>query len=152
MIHGIVLLRETKDDTVVKPTLFTRIHSSVTHRGGKLPRVCHFISSILLFFVFTFVGAKAQPCFDPSTCWPVTITSENHIIIITASVIPLVNGSPLPNGSYIGVFFNDGGTLVCAGYSQWTGVNTSLSAFGDDADSPEKDGMTTGEVFQFKYL
>ena len=56
----------------------------------------------------------------------------------------------MTNGDYIGVFCDDGGNLVCAGYEVWTGSSISVSAFGNDATTPAKDGFANGEEFRWK--
>ena len=91
-----------------------------------------------------------QYCSDPQTCWSYTVTSESHILIVPASANPSINGAPLPDSSYIGVFFDSSGVLKCAGYEQWLGANMSVAAFGND-DTVKKNGMMVGEVFKFKF-
>lgn len=105
---------------------------------------------IILIFTSCYCAVQAQSCFDPDSCWPHVITSDNHTIIMSEA--PALNGDPLPAGSYIGVFFDAGsGVLKCAGKQQWNGSPTSLAAFGNDGSAPPV-GFADGESFQFKYL
>jgi hypothetical protein len=83
--------------------------------------------------------------------WTYTNTGSNHTIIIDTSVHPNVKGTPLSIGDYIGVFFDSGGTLACAGYEMWTGIGAiSIAAFGNDLTLPAKDGFIVGEQFHWK--
>ena len=77
-------------------------------------------------------------------------SSSNHTIIIPAN---LQSEEPcsLSAGDWIGFFFNDNGQTKCASYSEWlTTKNSSLAIFGDDTDTPIKDGYATGEPFILK--
>ena len=58
--------------------------------------------------------------------------------------------SELGNGT-IGVYFSDGGNLVCGGASAYTGSQVQITAFGDDATTLEKDGFTAGESIVWKF-
>jgi hypothetical protein len=82
--------------------------------------------------------------------WTYVNTGVSHTIIIPSTINPTVEGVPLTNGDYVGVFFDNSGTLMCAGCEIWTGSNTSVSAFGDDGFTPTKDGFAAGETFHWK--
>ncbi len=102
----------------------------------------------LLFFVFMVQSSYGQPTLP----WAFTNTGINHTVIIPTSANPSINGIPLTNGDYVGVFYDSSGALVCAGYVLWTGTsNTAVSAFGDDpTTSGRKDGLGNFEIFKWK--
>jgi hypothetical protein len=67
------------------------------------------------------------------------------------SANPRIDGVPLTNGNYIGVFYDSSGTLKCGGYEMWTATtNISVAAFGDDPLTPGKDGFANNELFCWK--
>jgi len=111
----------------------------------------HRLSSFLIVCLLTWIAGRAQVCSNVDSCWEYSITGSSHTIILLASSSPLLNGAPLPAGSYIGVFYDAGsGALQCGGSQQWDNANTSLTAFGNDGTP--KNGFNTGELFRFKYL
>ncbi len=81
--------------------------------------------------------------------WQVTITSENHSILIQNS-IDLTSITPaLANGDYIGVFYtNNAGNLQCAGRVEWTGTNLALTAYGNETG--QDNGFEDNETFIWK--
>ncbi len=90
---------------------------------------------------------------DAANCnpWEFITTSGNHTVIVPAAITTDINGSSLEIGDWIGVFFNDNGILQCAGASIWQGVNTTISAFGDEGSTPNvKEGFANNEVFAWK--
>ena len=82
--------------------------------------------------------------------WNYTFTSGNHTVLLDDSLVANINGAPLEIGDYVGVFFYDSTTLVCGGYSVWTGSTTSLSAWADDPQTSIKDGFSVGDEFVWK--
>ncbi len=88
--------------------------------------------------------------FGPGPNWEFIITNENHTIFIPDSADVLVNGEPIEQGDYIGVFYDSLGTLKNGGYIIWTGATTVVSAFGNDPTTPEIDGFNNGENFIWK--
>jgi len=108
--------------------------------------------ALLLCAIFSLNLAHGQDCptLDPADCWPTgPNTGANHTILVLATGTYNLNGSPLPIGSYIGVFHDSAGVDWCGGYVEWTGSNTSIGAQGEDNGD---DGFANGEVFSFKYL
>ncbi|HEX7071601.1 MAG TPA: putative Ig domain-containing protein, partial [Rhodothermales bacterium] len=77
----------------------------------------------------------------------VSMTGSSANVIVPASIEPTLNGSPLANGDEIAVFTTDG---TCAGAATWTGGNLSLTVWGDDAVTTEKDGFQPGEELTFR--
>lgn len=102
---------------------------------------------LIIFLVFCCFFGQALGALP----WSYTNTGLNHTIIIPMSANPNIGGVPLTNGDYIGVFYDSSGTLKCGGYQMWTGsTNIAVAAFGDDANTPVKDGFANNEVFQWK--
>jgi hypothetical protein len=106
-----------------------------------------------------FSGSLEIDNFEVSTCdggssatppWTPLPTGTNHTIIIPTNIQSNINGTPLKSGDYIGVFFNRNGQLVCSNYVKWESTNTSISAYGNDASAPDKNGFNIDEVFSFK--
>jgi len=84
--------------------------------------------------------------------WNYTETDSLHIISIPVSSNPMVFGTPLTPGDYIGLFYiDDNGKESCGGAIRWNGTeNVNLKAFGDDINTPEKDGFYSQEAFIWK--
>ncbi len=84
--------------------------------------------------------------------WDKTETLFTHVITVPSGVTPTIDGVPIETGDWIGVFFNDAGTLVCGGSIEYTtGVSNSFSAYGDDPLTVGvKDGFAAGESFIWK--
>ena len=86
----------------------------------------------------------------PSPTWHVENTGNSHSIMLT-EFNPYIGEEALLYGDFIGIFFNDqDGNLRCGGKTIWTGQNNSLTAWGDDPLTPEKDGFISGETFIWK--
>ena len=82
--------------------------------------------------------------------WTYTNTGANHIILLLPNTVT-INGLPIEVDDYIGTFFIDGTDTVCGGYVTWTGSGTNaVTAWGDDTQSPAKDGFSAGEPFIWK--
>jgi hypothetical protein len=85
--------------------------------------------------------------------WEISDGSSNiHGMIVYLDANPRVNDIPLQPGDYIGTFYlNDAGEEVCAGADFWLGdENIIFTVFGDDQDTPEKDGFAYAEVMRIK--
>ena len=85
--------------------------------------------------------------------WEYSQSSPNiHGIIVFLEANPRINEIPLQPGDYIGAFYTDGNQqLRCAGADYWLGdENIIFTVFGDDPDTPEKDGFNSGETMHFK--
>lgn len=82
--------------------------------------------------------------------WTAMPTGDNHTIIIPSNIMSDINGTALRNGDYIGVFYSNGGQLICSNFIKWEGSATSIAAFGNDTIPPGKNGFSTNELFQFK--
>lgn len=85
--------------------------------------------------------------------WDYQSSSSNpHGIIVVLGANPRINDIPLKFGDYIGAFFtDDNGILKCAGADFWTGTeNIIFPVFGNNPETPEKDGFSFGETMYFK--
>ena len=85
--------------------------------------------------------------------WEHSQSSPNiHGIIVFLEANPRINEIPLQPGDYIGAFYTDDNQqLRCAGADYWLGdENIIFTVFGDDPDTPEKDGFNSGETMHFK--
>lgn len=85
--------------------------------------------------------------------WTFTRTSLSSVIAIPVEIEPNIDGVPLVNGDYIGVFYDSLGTLACAGLIMWDGVeNVAITAYGDDVQiSPNvKEGLAANEAYKWK--
>jgi len=97
---------------------------------------------LLAMMLIPFLVSAQPPDWDEPTN-----TLFTHNLVIPATVTPEINGTPLATGDYVGVFFNDGGTLVCGGLIEYSaGIANAFSAFGNDPLTPEKDGFFSGET------
>jgi hypothetical protein len=98
---------------------------------------------------------NVEAVIDNDTCIPAVDvyfdqvnTGANHTILILATEIDL-NSLTLSDGDLIGVFFMDtDGDLQCAGYTSWSpGELNQVVAWGDDTQTNEQDGFSTGQEF-----
>lgn len=87
---------------------------------------------------------------SPTVPWTVSPTGVNHTIILPANLMSDIQGFSLATGDYIGFFYDGSAGLQCGGLGQWTGGNTSLAVYGNDATPPVKNGFSTGEQFKVK--
>ena len=90
-------------------------------------------------------------------CWQVTILGQvldcsnynyfnNASILIPEDLNPTLDDQPIPSGSIIKVLFDNNGTMACAGFIEWTGQNTILTAGGQEPGVP---GFDFGEAFNY---
>ncbi len=95
-------------------------------------------------------GLLSLSGFSSPVPWNYTITATNHTILIPEDLTVFIDDSQFEYGDYIGVFFNDSTNLVCGGYAVWYGATTSLTAWGDDTQTPLIDGFQSGDEFVWK--
>jgi len=82
--------------------------------------------------------------------WSFTYTDNSSTILIPVNSALTINGSPLQNYEYIGVFYESAGQFYCGGYIIWHGTVTALTAVGDDPLTPFKEGFSVGEPYIWK--
>ncbi len=88
-----------------------------------------------------------------NTCipWEFTTNSRMHTIFVPPSANPNINGEPLQDGDWIGVFFlNDENEETCGGATMWNSSGVEVLAYGDNPFAPGKDGFAEGEAFIWK--
>lgn len=91
----------------------------------------------------------------PATALPpwsfVNNTAVSATIAVPAAINPVIGTKSLQSGDAIGVFFQSGSSLLCAGYGFWqSGQNLALTAWGDNSQTPVKDGFAEGELIRYK--
>jgi len=73
-------------------------------------------------------------------------TTEDYYSIVVNTVT--LDGQSIQIGDEIGVFFNDNGTMICAGAVEWP-IN-GINVWGDDSQTIEKDGFALGDSLIFQ--
>jgi hypothetical protein len=77
-----------------------------------------------------------------------SVTGNNMTIVVPLASNPNIGGVALSAGDEIGVFTPGG---LCVGATVWTGTgNRSITVWGDNDQTAEKDGMTPGEVVHYR--
>ncbi len=90
-----------------------------------------------------------QNCSYPA--WQYNITGSSHTILLQSTTELTIESVPIAIGDYIGVFALDStGSMICAGYTAYTGNSTIISAWEDDLLTSNKDGFSAGETFTWK--
>lgn len=77
----------------------------------------------------------------------VTRTGNNATVGIPRDMA-LAGSLSLEKGDEIAVFSQDG--VICAGVAVWTGQNIALTAWGDDVQTEEIDGLVAGDTMQYR--
>jgi len=104
---------------------------------------------------FTFPAAPAGkvsggtiPRPTPAHFTPCSNTGGNATLLIRTDISPVIDGVPVGEGDEIAVFSENG---VCAGAAVWLGDrHLALVVWGDDAMTPEIDGMPAGGGYRFR--
>ena len=76
-----------------------------------------------------------------------SMTGSNASIILSTAINPTVDGTGIEAGDEIAVFTPEG---ICAGAGTWSGGNMSITAWGDDIITPDKDGFAAGDPISFR--
>lgn len=105
----------------------------------------HFLLKKRVWVLSLLLSLTTMAIAQPS--WTYVNTGANHTILIQTGVVT-IDGNPLAAGDYIGVFYNLSGTLTCAGYVEWTGTSTAISAWG--TESGLNNGFANNEAFNWK--
>jgi hypothetical protein len=79
-----------------------------------------------------------------------TETGISSTIVIPKNIIPTINGRNFVPGDAIGIFYLRNNNYYCAGMNYWDGEDISLTVWGDDLATPNKDGFTSNEKFNFR--
>lgn len=80
--------------------------------------------------------------------WAVTPTLASHNIVVPSNALITLDGVGLNPGSFIGVFYDSLGTLVCGGWAYWSGFDATVVAYGTDPGM--NNGFAPNEVFKWK--
>jgi hypothetical protein len=103
------------------------------------------MKKLITFFICLVLNIPLKAQCDFNFNW--RNTGSNMTVLVTPGAL----SGPLVEGDSIGVFYLDNtGVEVCGGSYEWTGNMISISAFGDDATTPEKDGFSEGEEIVWK--
>nr|HPO63466.1 T9SS type A sorting domain-containing protein [Candidatus Kapabacteria bacterium] len=83
--------------------------------------------------------------------WPnVENTGSFSTIVVPFNIPAIIGNRPMSNGDAIGVFFQPvPNEWQCAGYGVWNGQSVGITVWGDDPDTPVKDGFYIGEEYTF---
>ena len=94
-------------------------------------------------------GFGYPPTWNPV---PINLAIPPHYVWITVAANPRINSIPLVEGDYIGGFFiDDYGQMQCGGAYYWKGDSTTvIKLSADNANTPEKDGFSYGELLNYK--
>jgi hypothetical protein len=80
-------------------------------------------------------------------------TGNNMTVDIDTAIHPTVNGLPMANGDEIGVFSIDSAdtpSVLCVGAIIWRDVNSAITVWGDNDQTPVKDGMHGGDTLIYR--
>ena len=74
-------------------------------------------------------------------------TGNNMTVLVKSTLRPSVNGRSLSNGDEIGIFTTEG---LCVGAAVWSNKNAAITVWGDNEQTPVKDGAKAGETLIFR--
>ena len=107
--------------------------------------------------VYTLTVADANGCEIEETVtvnspvpagWSSTPTANSHSIVVDELSSITLDGIDAAYGSLIGVFYNQNGTMVCGGWAYWSGMTTTIIAYG--ATIGQDNGFEAGENFSWR--
>jgi len=80
--------------------------------------------------------------------WTYDVTGSNHSLFVQEETVFSLFNSEIEFGDYIGAFYVDESTgeLKCGGYMVWEESQVVIPVWGDDPDTPEKDGFYENEL------
>ncbi len=71
--------------------------------------------------------------------------------VVPNDINPMIGDRPIENGDAIGLFYQrERGDWYCGGFGVWNGESLTINAWGDNPDTPIKDGFAAQEIFTFK--
>lgn len=83
--------------------------------------------------------------------WSFTDTGISSTVVIPLNIMPMLNNRNFISGDAIGLFYDDNGVMECGGYGVWSsGNNLTVTVYGDDLLTPDKDGFSNGETYTYK--
>lgn len=88
--------------------------------------------------------------FRPLPDWDVKRnTGSSAIIRVPLAIAPGTGAKKLSKGDAVGLFYKSNNASKCAGYGIWNNEDLEITVWGNDASTPEKDGFTSGESYNF---
>ena len=92
-----------------------------------------------------------RPNLPPEFLDVVTNTGNDANVIVPSGIAPMIGDRPMINGDAIGLFYErTPGEWHCGGYGVWNGANLGITVYGDNDQTPIKDGFTVGEPYTFR--
>jgi hypothetical protein len=87
------------------------------------------------------------PVHSPS---PFTVTPTNiqHLIVIPQNALITLDGVAVTPGSFVAVFYDSAGVQKCGGWAYWSGMATTLVAYGQTAG--QDNGFAPNETFSWR--
>jgi len=83
--------------------------------------------------------------------WDTTQTDMSHVVVIPGNNAAMSGSDLMSPGDWIGLFYNNNGTERVGGMVAWDDSdNMYLVAYGDDPETPEKEGFEIGETMHWK--
>lgn len=83
--------------------------------------------------------------------WDTTQTDMSHVVVIPGNNAAMSGSDLMSPGDWIGLFYDDNGTERLGGMVAWDDTdNMYLVAYGDDPETPEKEGFEIGETMHWK--
>jgi hypothetical protein len=83
--------------------------------------------------------------------WKIRPSNIIHqVLIFKNSSFNFGSNVKIVPGDLIGLFMETGNQLTCVGYAIWRDENLVLNVYGDNPDTPEKEGFVTGSTLRFK--
>jgi hypothetical protein len=77
-------------------------------------------------------------------------TGLSTIVKVPANINPKINGRNISVGDAIGVFFTRNSNYYCAGMKYWNGNDLEITVWGDDTNTPIKDGFNPNENYSIR--
>ncbi|MFA7626199.1 MAG: GEVED domain-containing protein, partial [Candidatus Kapaibacterium sp.] len=77
-------------------------------------------------------------------------TGSSSTIRIPIAIQPQIGNRDIAAGDAIGIFYDKDGSDVCAGFGVWDGNTLDITVWGDDLNTPVKDGYEQDEEYKFK--
>jgi subtilisin family serine protease len=83
--------------------------------------------------------------------WAFTdFTGNSSTIVVPKEITPKIGERDILPGDAVGVFYTNNGLYKCAGYGIWENKNLAITVWGDDEQTPDKDGFDIDENYEIK--
>jgi hypothetical protein len=77
-------------------------------------------------------------------------TGNSSTIVVPKTINPKIGGRDILPGDAVGLFYSDNGQYKSAGYGIWENKNLAITVWGDDEQTPAKDGFNVNEQYKLK--